>query len=99
MDLNEFTAREQQLIGMTKRTLKILAKVMADRDPLEVIKDQDFAEQIGERTLAEARQDEALAARIDGRTTTDLPDLNRTEEALVISQLGTLIFETMLEDA
>ena len=98
MDQDEFIDREWELIGVAKLTLKILAKVMADRDPLEVIKDPDLAERIGDRTLAEAREDEALAALIDARTTPDLPGLNRTEETLVIGQLGPLIFEKLLED-
>ena len=49
---NEFGYFERNLIDAVKRTLKILAKVIRDRNPGEVIKGMDPCSVIGDQSIA-----------------------------------------------
>jgi hypothetical protein len=94
---------ELKLIRIAKQTLKVLAKVTKDLDPKEVIKDEDIAKLIDEKewkkddpkTLAKALADEEIGPMIRERLTPDLPHLSPEQEAMVIGQLGEIIFSKL----
>ncbi|HVQ36136.1 MAG TPA: hypothetical protein VMS31_01295, partial [Pyrinomonadaceae bacterium] len=87
-----FNETDLKLIDTAKRTMRILSKVIRDKDPHAVVKDEDLAALIGGKTLEEALADPELAPKIRDRLTTDLPQLNAEQEALAIVQLGPAIF-------
>jgi hypothetical protein len=92
-----FNESDLKLIDTAKRTMRILSKVIGDKDPQLVIKDSDLAELIGNRSLEEALADSELGEQIRTRVTTDLPQLNAEQEALAIVQLGPAIFAQLWE--
>lgn len=92
-----FNESELKLIDTAKRTMRILSKVIGDKDPHAVVKDEDLAALIGNKTLEEALTDPELAPQIKNRLTTDLPQLNAEQEALAIVQLGPAIFAQLWE--
>jgi hypothetical protein len=65
----QFDENELKLIQIAKRTLHILAKVIRDKDPKEVIKDKDLADLIGDKSPAEALADSELGKKIKERMT------------------------------
>jgi len=102
--MNGFDENKLKLIRTTKRTLKVLAKVTKDLDAKKVIKDEDIATLIKERSwendpakLSKALADEKIGPMIRERLTADLPHLNPEQEAMVIGQLGVIIFTEILK--
>jgi hypothetical protein len=92
-----FNKVELGLMRQAKRTMMILARIIRDKDPKKVVTDPDLKELIGERTLAEALAHEEIGKTIRERVTPDLPELNVEQETLVICQLGSTIFERLLD--
>jgi hypothetical protein len=88
---HELTEPEWQLVDRAKRTLLVLAKVIQHTELSQVKKDIDPNGQMDEGKL------ERLARQ---HLTPDLLNLDDTEEALVIAQLGAAIFSelTTLEE-
>lgn len=92
-----FNDAELNIVQNVKRTMMILARVIRDKDVKKVITDPDLREQIGDRTLEQALADEQLGKKIRARVTPDLPQLNPEQETLVICQLGSAIFNRLLD--
>lgn len=92
-----FTSDELNLIAKLKATLRIMAKVIRDKDVNEVIKDKDLAQQIGNKTLEEALAEPELGDQIRNRITPDIPQFNEQEEAVVIYQLGAAVFSELIK--
>ena len=95
MSTASFDKTELKLIETAKRTMRILAKIIGDKDPNVVIKDEDLAALIGDKSLEDALKDPQLGDLIRKRLTADLPQLNLEQEALTIAQLGPAIFEQL----
>jgi hypothetical protein len=102
----KFEENEPKLILIAKQTMKVLAKVMKDLDPKEVIKDKNIADKIinekkwkidDPKTLAMALADNEIGPMIRERLTPDLPHLSPEQEAMVIGQLGATIFGELLK--
>jgi len=93
-----FNDTDLKLIDTAKRTMRILSKVIGDKDLQEVIRDTDLANLIGNRSLDEALADPEIGDQIRARVTTDLPQLNSEQEALAIVQLGPAIFGQLWTD-
>ena len=92
-----FSQDELKLIRSTKATLRVMAKVIRDKDVREVVKDADLAQLIGNKTLEEALADPELGPQIRNRVTPDLPQFNEQEEAMVIGQLGPALFSELIK--
>ncbi len=92
-----FSQDELNLIKKAKTTLRIMAKIVRDKDVREVIKDQDLAQLIGNKTLEEALADPELGDTIRDRVTPDNPQLNDQEEAMVIARLGPAVFSELMK--
>ena len=100
----QYDEDELKWIHAAKRSLKILAKVAKDLDSKEVIKDEDIAVLIQERgwendpaKLPRALADEEIGKMIRERLTPDLTQLNPEQEAMMIGQLGAVIFTEILK--
>jgi hypothetical protein len=83
----EFTEYEWQLVDKIKKTMKFLAKAIKHRDPQAVKKDIDPHGEMEEEELAEL---------VKKHLTPDLPELNANEEAVVIGQLGPVVFAELM---
>ena len=93
-----FNDDELKLIQTAKRAMMILAKVIRDKDAEEVIKDPDLSPLVaGRQNLEEALADPELGPKIRERLTPDLPRLNVEQEALLVGQLGSVIFSRLIE--
>jgi hypothetical protein len=92
-----FSENELNLISKAKTTLRIMAKIVRDKDIKEAIKDKDLAQSIGNKTLEQALADPELGNTIRDRVTPDLPQLNDQEEAAVIARLGPAIFSELIK--
>jgi hypothetical protein len=91
--------REVKIVNHAKRTMTILARVIRDKDINKVAADPDpeLAKLIGNHTPEQALADAELAKAIRKRVTPDLPQLNPEEETMVICQLGSAIFNRLLD--
>lgn len=83
----DLTAAEWRLVDQVKQTLKILARVIAHRNPQMVKHDID-----PDGGMAE----EALDELVKQHRTPDVPQLNAHEEAAVIGQRGPMIFARLM---
>jgi hypothetical protein len=92
-----FTQNELNLINKAKATLRVMAKIIRDKDVKEVIKDEDLAQLIGSKTLEEALADPDLGGTIRARVTTDLPQHNDREEAMLVGQLAPAVFDELIK--
>lgn len=91
------TQDELKIVRNAKRTMTILGRIIRDKDIKKVVTDPDLVELIGERTLEQALADEQLGKTIRARVTPDLPQLNIEQETMVICQLGSQIFNRLLD--
>jgi hypothetical protein len=106
-----FTPVELGVVLKAKRSLTILAKIIRDKDPKEVMKDPDIVALINKRVKDKLdanpnlKEDDARKEVTEQmpndpafreRLTPDLPQLNVEQEALVVGRLGSSVFSELL---
>ena len=106
-----FTEAELAIVLKAKQTMRMLAKIIRDKDPKEVLKDPEIAALIDKRVKEQLEQNPNLKEEdirkdviekmssdpaFQERLTPDLPQLNVEQEALLVGRLGSTVFDELL---